>query len=60
MKSAPVKFLVIVLHSLNLNSLEFLNAFAEFREATICFVMSVLSSNRMGKFGSHWTEFHEI
>lgn len=46
MKSVPGKFLMLVLHSLYVNSLEFLSAFAKFREATICFVMSVLSSNR--------------
>lgn len=40
---------MFVLYSLNLNSLDFVGAFAKFREATICFVMSVLSSNRTGK-----------
>jgi hypothetical protein len=42
----------------------FLGEFAEFRKATVTFVMSVHSSvrlpARMEQLASHWTDFYEI
>jgi len=38
----------------------FLGALAEFRKATISFVMSVHPSVRMEQFGYHWMDFYEI
>jgi len=38
----------------------FLGAFAQFREATVSFVMSVRPSVRMQQIGSNWMDFHKI
>jgi hypothetical protein len=37
-----------------------LRALAKLPKATIIFIMSVRPYARMEKFGSHWTEYHEI
>jgi hypothetical protein len=38
----------------------YVGAFANLREATISFVLSVRLSVRMEQLGFQWTDFHEI
>ena len=46
--------------SLKYYTLQLLGAFGKLRKATMCSVLSVCPSVRVGQLGSHRTDFHEI